>query len=416
MFEPALSLNGKASRFSGRRQSGKIIKLLIVDDSALMRKLLLEVFQTDGGFELRAAKNGVEALKELRAFNPDVITLDINMPEMDGLTALSMLMAERPVPVVMVSSLTEKGAMATFEALALGAVDFIPKPGGTISLSIEAISQMLVEKVKSAAKCRMTSKKALGTRTSAPSHQVDTTAKARLTTDQRGPSHSLVVSAEHSTVVRGMPQSPCSSLASIPTSQAKFRAHGVVVIGVSTGGPKALEEILPKLPRNFQWPVVVAQHMPSTFTEAFARRLDGLCELSVVEVNRPMRLEPGFVYIGKGGTDMQVTERLGVLTVLPKPENPEFLWHPSVEALVQSVHKVMQPSQCLGVMLTGMGYDGAQAMSELKHAGAYAIAESEESATVFGMPGELIKRQGANVVLPCSRIAEQIISWVDRRR
>lgn len=399
MFEPALSLAGNAAGRSGNRSSGKVIKLLIVDDSALMRKLLLEVFQTEGGFELRAAKNGVEALREMRAFNPDVITLDINMPEMDGLTALSMLMAERPVPVVMVSSLTEKGAMATFEALALGAVDFIPKPGGTISLSIEAISQMLVDKVRAAAKCR--------TSTRRPA-RIESGASAILPAPAVKPVRPVTAPNL---------AKPTRPLSQVPGPAAtKFWPHGLVIIGVSTGGPKALEEILPKLPGHFPWPIVVAQHMPSTFTEAFARRLDGLCALNVVEVNRPLRMEPGFVYIGKGGTDMWVTERLGALTVLPKPENPEFLWHPSVEALVQSVHKTMQASQCLAVMLTGMGYDGAQAMSELKHAGAYAIAESEESATVFGMPAELIKRQGASVVLPCSKIAEQIISWVDRRR
>lgn len=371
----------------------KTIRLLIVDDSALMRKLLTQIFEAEGGFEIRTARNGAEALVELRRFEPDVVTLDINMPEMDGLTALSMLMAERPTAVVMVSSLTEKGAMATFEALALGAVDFIPKPGGTISLSMDSVREQLVSKVKAASKAKVSNGRYKKERISIQSAPISSQSQSQPITKKIDEQAHVVSSS----------------------SAVKYRPFGVVAIGVSTGGPKALEEILPRLEANFPWPVLVAQHMPSTFTEAFANRLNGLCPLRVVEVCRPMPVEPGTVYIGRGGTDMVLADRLNVLTVLPKPEIPEYLWHPSVEALMKSVQKTLQPSQFLGVMLTGMGYDGAQTMTDLRKAGARTIAESEETATVFGMPAELIRRDGATVVLPVQDIAKQINHWVNAR-
>ncbi|MDH4394459.1 MAG: chemotaxis-specific protein-glutamate methyltransferase CheB [Limnobacter sp.] len=380
----------------------KTIRLLIVDDSALMRKLLAQIFEAEGDFEIRTARNGAEALVELGRFEPHVVTLDINMPEMDGLTALSMLMAERPTAVVMVSSLTEKGAMATFEALALGAVDFIPKPGGTISLSMDTVHDLLVTKVRAAAKAKFSNvrlKKASVSVSGSIEPKVTKSAPVRAVS----PRQSILTS--HETKAHEVS----------PVSTAKYRPFGIVAIGVSTGGPRALEEILPQFGANFPWPVLVAQHMPGTFTEAFANRLNGLCPLHVVEVCRPMPVEPGKIYIGRGGTDMVLADRLDVLTVLPKPEIPEYLWHPSVEALMKSVQKTLQPSQFLGVMLTGMGYDGAQTMAELKKAGARTIAESEETATVFGMPAELIRREGATVVLPVHEIAKQVNHWIEAR-
>lgn len=379
----------------------KMIRLLIVDDSALMRKLLVSIFQEEGDFEIRTARNGAEALLELDRFEPNVVTLDINMPEMDGLTALSMLMAQRPTAVVMVSSLTEKGAMATLEALALGAVDFIPKPGGTISLSMDTVQDLLVSKVRAAAKVRMVGGKRI---------------KNSRVSDVQVPSVARDIPPPITTARRHIVRSIEKKAHELsPISTAQYRPFGLVAIGVSTGGPRALEQILPMFGANFPWPILVAQHMPATFTEAFANRLNGLCALNVVEVGRPMPVEAGKVYIGRGGADMVLVDRLGILTVLPKPENPEYLWHPSVEALLKSVQKTMQPSQFLGVMLTGMGYDGAQTMTELKQAGARTIAESEETATVFGMPAELIRREGATMVLPVHEIAKQINHWVDTR-
>ena len=356
-----------------------MIKLLIVDDSALMRRQLVALFQAEGDFEIHEARNGREGVEQNRDFKPDVVTLDINMPEMDGITALSLMMAERPVPVLMVSSLTKQGALATFEALNLGAVDYVAKPGGTISLSIDDIKEELVGKVRIVARARLKGKGS-AVRGLAERMRVDREkTAARPLAVRRG-----VVGA------------------------------GLVLIGVSTGGPRTLEDILPHLPAGFPWPVVVAQHMPAAFTKSFADRLDQFCPLRVLEAGSPMPVEPGNVYIGKGGADMVVVMRAGKLTVLPKPENLQFLWHPSVELLGRSALEHCDPARVIGVMLTGMGNDGSDAFTEIKKRGGRTIAESKETAVVFGMPAELIDKGGASMVLAADKIAAQVIAWAAR--
>lgn len=352
-----------------------MIKLLVVDDSALMRRLLKTVFQAEGDFIIQHANNGKEAVELNREFMPDVVTLDINMPEMDGITALSLIMAERPVPVIMVSSLTEKGALATFEALHLGAVDYITKPGGTISLSIDEISKTLVSKVRAAARAKVKGNTVRGL-------------AERLREEREKPA------ARPATMRRGMSK------------------EGVVLIGVSTGGPRTLEDILPLLPADFPWPVLVAQHMPPSFTRPFAERMNTMCPLTVVEASHPMAVEAGTVYIGKGGADMVLARRNGTLTVLARPESREFMWHPSVELMGRSALEFCDPKHVIGVMLTGMGYDGADAFAEIKKQGGRTIAESEESAVVFGMPAELISRGGASLILTADKVARQLITWV----
>ena len=344
-----------------------MIKLLIVDDSALMRRQLSSVFEAQGDFEIRLARNGREAVEENLLFQPDVVTLDINMPEMDGLTALSMMMAQRSVPIIMVSSLTEQGALSTFEALALGAVDYIAKPGGTISLSLDMIQRELLSKVRAAVKSRV---KAARSSTFTQAHPIIKTV-----------SHSL--------------------------------SNSIVIIGVSTGGPRTLEDILPLFPADFPHPIIVAQHMPASFTAQFAKRMNDLCALEVVEANRPMPIESGFVYIGKGGADITIAQRVGRPTIIPKPEDKNRLWHPSVELLGRSTLEHYDATKIIGVMLTGMGYDGADAFTEIKKRGGRTIAESEQSCVVFGMPAELIDRNGASVVLSSDKITRQILTWTN---
>jgi two-component system chemotaxis response regulator CheB len=346
-------------------------KLLIVDDSALMRSHLSRLFSEQTDYEVRTARNGREAVEENQLFEPDVITLDINMPVLDGLGALAQIMAARPVPVVMVSSLTEKGALATFEALALGAVDYVAKPDGTISLSIDSVGRELLRKVRGALRARP----------------------------------------------RGRPATPDDTLGEIrspgrSSHTAIAPGHGLVLIGVSTGGPGTLESILPRLPSDFPQPIVVAQHMPSSFTGPFAQRLDGLCAMTVQEVVRPCALEAGHVYVGKGGADVIVTTRGAQRVVLPRPQSAEHLWHPSVELLGRSALEHAPPGNLVAVMLTGMGSDGADAFADIAHRGGRTIAESEQSAVVFGMPKELIARSGAQVVLPRERIAAQLVAWL----
>jgi two-component system, chemotaxis family, protein-glutamate methylesterase/glutaminase len=358
-----------------------MIKLLIVDDSALMRRQLTQIFAATGEFDIVQARNGCEAVEQNRVFQPDVVTLDINMPEMDGITALSLMMAERPVPVVMVSSLTEQGALATFEALNLGAVDYVAKPGGTISLSISQITDELLAKVHAAASARIKGK-------------------------GRGPGVTGLVQRlrDDQQKLAARPVAPRRNVAS----------GGLVIIGVSTGGPRTLEDIFTLLPASFPWPILVAQHMPAAFTKSFAERLDKVCALQVVEAAGPMPVLPGTIYIAKGGADMVVTTRAGKLTVLPKPENPQHLWHPSVELLGRSVLEHCNPAHVTAVMLTGMGYDGSDAFTEIKQRGGYTIAESAESAVVFGMPCELIEKRGASIVLAADKIAAQLMSQAGR--
>jgi two-component system, chemotaxis family, protein-glutamate methylesterase/glutaminase len=369
-----------------------VTKVLVVDDSALMRRLISGVLG-EAGFQVQAARNGVEGVQQLTEWQPDVVTLDINMPEMDGLTALSLMMQARPTPVVMVSSLTEKGAQATFEALALGAVDFIAKPGGTISLSVEDIAGQLIQKVKAAARSRL--------RPSRPATPV--------LRERAGPARAPASSPAPASAA------PPRTSASRPAAPAPAgRPAGVVVIGVSTGGPRTLEDILPALPANFPWPVLVAQHMPSNFTDAFARRMDSLCRIRVRECSSTLPLEPGQAYIGKGGTDMVVVERLGRLAVQPRPETPGHPWHPSVDVLMDSAMKLMPAEQLVGVLLTGMGNDGARAMTQLKQRGGRTIAESKDTAVVFGMPQELIEMGGASLVLPCGDVTRQLCHWIQK--
>lgn len=345
-------------------------KLLIVDDSALMRKFLRMIFEESGFSEVRTARNGRDALEQVALFDPDVVTLDINMPEMDGLTCLSEIMAETPRPVVMVSSLTSESAAVTLEAMQLGAVDYVEKPGGTVSLNIGTIRDAMVDKVRVAARAKP--RRAHGL--------LDRMRRTRQAQPRRAP--------------------------------AARRPEGCILIGVSTGGPRTLEDILPELPADLPWPVVIAQHMPGSFTGPFAQRLDRICALTVREVTTPVPLAPGHVYIGQGDSDVVIERRLGRLVVASLPSDPALRWHPSVDRLVRSALAVLPPQGLVAVELTGMGDDGAAAMSELHAAGGRTIAEAESSAVVFGMPAELIRRGGATLTLPARSIPTQLVSWV----
>jgi two-component system chemotaxis response regulator CheB len=359
-----------------------VIRLLIVDDSALMRKLLEGVFVAAGDFEVRVARDGVEALALLHSFDPQVITLDVEMPGMDGLTCLSRIMLEAPRPVVMISALTAEGAEATFEAMALGAVDFIAKPSGTFSLAIERLQPILLEKVRAAAQARLRK-----------SHRLRERVRHRF----RG------VAA---TTPRIEPQRRASPA-------PRRGGPGLVLIGTSTGGPVALDIVLPQLPGEFPWPIMVAQHMPANFTGPFAKRLNRQCALRVVEVDRPMPLEAGTVYIGRGDADLVVARRSTGTNAMSVPAQRDYPWHPSVERLVSTALDHYDPNRLIGVMLTGMGRDGTDAMTRLYKTGGHTIAEAESTAVVWGMPGELVKNGGAGSVKAIEDVAAEIIDMVD---
>ena len=345
-----------------------MIRILIAEDSALMRKLLTGIFAAAGDFEIAVARDGLDALAQVASFRPDVVTLDINMPKLDGLACLDRIMLEHPVPVVMVSALTEDGADETLKALGMGAVDFIAKPEGVISLHMDALADELVAKVRAAAAVQLPRSRRLAERVRL----------RRL----------------------GAPEPAPPS----PRTVLDAATPGIVLVGASTGGPPALDILLSPLPADLAWPIVIAQHMPASFTGPLARRLDRLTALSVQEVTGPTPLRSGGVYVARGGADIVISARGGQLIANAAPMQADYPWHPSVDRLVRSAMASVQPSRLLGILLTGMGSDGAAAMAELRAAGGHTVAEAKETAVVWGMPGELVALEGAVQTLPLDDI------------
>jgi two-component system, chemotaxis family, protein-glutamate methylesterase/glutaminase len=361
-----------------------VIKVLVVDDSALVRKLFSRVLSEGSDFKVEVARNGLEALAQLEAFRPDVITLDVQMPQMDGLHCLDRIMVQRPCPVVMVSSVTAEGAAATLEALRLGAVDFVAKPTGAVSLRMQEFGPTLKEKVRTAAAARLPA-----------SHRLRERVQFKI---------GGAVAAR-----RAKPLAETvDDRAALPSGD------GLVLVGTSTGGPPALEALLTPLPSSFPWPILIAQHMPAGFTGPLAKRLGGLCALSVLEVTQPTRLEDGCVYIGRGDADLVVSRRPSGLVAMTVPSNPDYPWHPSTDRLVRSAMQYLPATQLVGILMTGMGDDGAEALAMLHAQGGATIAEAEETAVVWGMPGELVRAGGAAYVLPVTSIAERLQRLVPR--
>lgn len=363
-------------------------KLLIVDDSALMRRLLTDIFTAAGDFEIAIARNGAEALEQLGSFAPDVITLDVHMPDMDGLACLDRIMVLRPCPVVMVSALTAEGAEETLEAMALGAVDFIAKPRGALSLEIDTIAPALVDKVRAAAKARIPRATRLRDRIRAATAAATAPAPA--------------------------PRRRRKAPATFPPQTCDPGGTGLVLVGCSTGGPPALDAVLGALPETFPWPIVIAQHMPASFTGPLARRLDRLCALTVLEVEGATPLLPGHAYVGRGDADLILSRRSGGMVAMPAPSSAEYYWHPSVDRLVASAMRFLAPEQLVGVLMTGMGTDGASAMTRLKQQGGTTIAEAESTAVVWGMPGALVAQGGASSIRPLDEIADELLTLFPR--
>ncbi len=353
-----------------------MIKVLVVDDSALVRKLFTHVLAEDSDFEVQVARNGLEALAQLETFKPNVITLDVQMPQMDGLQCLDRIMVQRPCPVLMVSTVTAAGAQATLEALRLGAVDFISKPSGAVSLGMREFAPTFKEKVRTAAAARLSASHRLRER-------VQFKIGGAMVTRRAAP-----------------------LLEPVARGETRPSGEGLVLVGTSTGGPPALEALLAPLPSSFPWPILVAQHMPAGFTGPLARRLTGLCELPVVEVSQPLSLEAGCVYIGRGDADLVVSKRRSGRVAMSVPADPDYPWHPSTDRLVRSALQYLPAVQLVGVLMTGMGNDGAKAMAVLRAEGGATIAEAEETAVVWGMPGELVRAGGAAHVVPLPGIAQ----------
>ena len=352
----------------------KKIRVVVVDDSALVRSLLTEIINRQADMEcVGAAHDPLMAREMIRELNPDVITLDIEMPKMDGIDFLGRLMRLRPMPVVMISTLTERGADVTMKALELGAVDFVAKPRHSLVEGLGELSNLIVEKIRIAAGAHVK-------RTSDAKHESTTLADAKHEGTGRP---RVALNGRNST-------------------------KKVVFIGASTGGTEAIKEVLIRLPVDFP-PIVITQHMPPGFTASFAARLNGLCQIAVAEAVNGERLLPGRAYIAPGGKQFRV-DRSGVNYVAVVEDGELVNRHrPSVEVLFRSGAKVVGPN-AIGVMLTGMGNDGAKALREMKDAGSYNLVQNEATCVVFGMPREAIACGAADEVLALDEIAAALIS------
>lgn len=346
--------------------AGKI-KVLVVDDSALMRRLVSEILSKAPDIEVvGAASDPYRAREQMLALNPDVLTLDVEMPRMDGLTFLGKIMRSRPMPIVMVSSLTEKGCDTTLRALELGAVDFVTKPKVDVTDGMAAVSSEIVEKVRVASRAKV-------------SKIAASTADESIAT-------------------------PVSTTDALITS-----THKVIAIGTSTGGTSALTQVLPKLPSNTPG-IVIVIHMPAGFTDRYAKRLDGMCQLTVKEASDGDAIIPGHVLIAPGNQHMEVHRSGARYRIKITDDEPVNQFRPSVDVLFNSCAKFVG-SNALGVILTGMGNDGAAGLMEMKNAGAETLAQDEATCVVFGMPKEAIKLGAADKVLPLPKISPAIIDY-----
>lgn len=346
-----------------------------------MRKALSSMLEKDPDIRVVAtARDGQEGLELIRKHNPDVITLDIEMPRMDGLTALKHIMAENPKPVLMVSSLTVEGAEATLKAMELGAVDFIPKQLSKVSLDIVKIEQDLQAKVKQIARRRVV----------APSltRRVPTV----------GTSSVAAGGAASAAEPRKEFVRPSGSL-----------VRDLVAIGVSTGGPPAVQKVLSGLPKDFPAPIVIAQHMPAAFTGPFAKRLDGVCQLSVKEAETGDRLMPGHVFIAPGGKHLKLLQKISRVEIEITGEPAEALYKPSANVLVGSAAEAVG-KRALGVILTGMGSDGLEGVKVLKNKGGRALAQSDASCVVYGMPKAIVDAGLADEILDIDDMAQAIMA------
>lgn len=382
------------------------IKVLIVDDSAFMRSMLARMISKDDRFEIVGqAKNGQEGLEMNKSLKPDLVTLDIEMPVMDGLTALTHIMKESPTRVVMVSSLTTEGAEATFEALDKGAVDFIPKSMEGGGQNILHASNLLIEKLIAASQVSVRSSllpRKPDVRSALPKEKVrEDTAKPKQSSllQKAIARKEAAVSAQSKTTEESKPRR-VSSTHKLPSTK-------VLILGSSTGGPRALQEFLPYLPANLRVPVVIAQHMPSTFTGPMAERLDSACLMNVKEAKDGDVLQAGTVYIAPGGVHTRIRkDDEGQLRIRVKEDSGnESVYKPSVDLLAASASN-SAGSHVLAVMLTGMGADGANGFNDLKEKGAYILAQDKETSVVYGMPKAVASI--ADEILPLEDIAPTV--------
>jgi len=354
-----------------------VARVLIVDDSSFFRHRLNEILEADPRIEvIGTANNGLEAVKRAAELKPDVITMDIEMPVMDGITAVRKIMQATPLPILMFSSLTTEGAKATFEALEAGAVDYLPKKFDDISKDKEEAKRLLCARV------RLIAARGLP--------RPATPAPARSATATPAPSK---------TAVRR------------PSAMPTKGNYKIVAIGTSTGGPVALQDVLTKLPATFPLPLILIQHMPATFTPAFAQRLSGLCKIEVREAVNGDELKPGLALLAPGGKQMEVVMRAGRPVISISESKPGQTYKPSVDTSFESVAKAY-PGKALAIVLTGMGSDGREGAKALKRGGSKLWSQDEESCVVYGMPAAVAEAGLSDSVLPLADIGTSLARCV----
>jgi two-component system chemotaxis response regulator CheB len=355
------------------------IRVMIVDDSAFMRQIFFHMLSNDPELVVVAtARDGLDALTKIEQYRPDVVTLDVAMPNMDGLECLTKIMHDHPVPIVMVSSLTSDGAEPTIRSLELGAIDYVAKPSTTRVEELESIQQELIQKVKAAAGVAI----------------------AKLERSPGLPGNTKTASLHTQAVFP-------------PITPATLDLE-IMAIGSSTGGPKALYNLLPQLSAKFPLGVIVAQHMPKDFTGVFAKRLNAICRIEVVEARDGDRVKPGKVMIAPSGHQTRIYRKNDALLV-EVSDQPGMLYKPSVDYLLQSIVDSCK-GNAISILLTGMGSDGAAGMKKLRDLGARTIAEDESSCVVFGMPRVAIELGGAEYVEHLSDIYMRICSILEADR
>ncbi|WP_419787679.1 protein-glutamate methylesterase/protein-glutamine glutaminase [Pseudodesulfovibrio sp.] len=352
-----------------------MITVLVVDDSAFMRKAISTMLDKDPEIKVVGiARDGQEGLEMVRKLSPDVVTMDIEMPRMDGLTALRHIMMESPRPVIMVSSLTTEGAEATLKAMELGAVDFIPKQLSKVSLDIIKIEKDLIERVKTVATRRMR-------------HFRFRKAAAPVTS---------------------RPEAKRPSLRLRPTVGGR-PVHDVVAIGVSTGGPPVVQKILSSLPEDFPAGIVIAQHMPAAFTGPFAKRLDSVSKLTVKEAENGDVLKPGHAFVAPGGRHIVLDQKVSRIEIVVTDQPKDALYKPSANVLIGSVAAAVG-KRGLGVILTGMGSDGCEGIRALKEKGGRALAQSDSTCVVYGMPKAIVEAELADEIVDLDDMAAAIFA------
>jgi len=351
------------------------IRVLIVDDSALIRKMLSHMLGADKDIEVvGTATDPYAAREKINKLNPDVLTLDVEMPRMDGVTFLSNLMRLRPMPVVMVSSLTEKGADVTLQALEYGAIDFVTKPAVDVAGSLQDYSEEIIGKIKVAARARVM--------------PIDTRRQAE---------------------IKSVPEKLSVDAVVKPGAAGKHykTTEKIIAIGASTGGTEAIKDIIRSMPAGAPG-IVIAQHIPEAFSGPFAKRLDGITAMSVCEAKDGQQILPGHVYVAPGSHHLLV-KRNGARYVCELSAGPPVNRHrPSVDVLFRSVAQQVGPN-AIGAILTGMGDDGARGLKEMREAGAHTVAQDEATSIVWGMPGRAYEMGAADTVLPLGEITGDIL-------